>query len=97
MPLSDKRKLGQKDSVSKGDKFSQELSAKGLCKDASASKCVWARVKGYPWWPVSFEIIDIRPLGTLAASEASRGFSCSGVVLVAGEVFFAAHGSMHLQ
>eukprot|EP00878_Enallax_costatus_P012229 GHUV01012772.1.p1 GENE.GHUV01012772.1~~GHUV01012772.1.p1 ORF type:complete len:999 (+),score=387.95 GHUV01012772.1:221-3217(+) len=51
MPLSDKRKPGQKDSVSKGDKLTQELSAKGLCRDANASKCIWARVKGYPWWP----------------------------------------------
>lgn len=53
MPPSDKKKLGHKDALNKGDKLTQELLAKSLCKDAHASKCIWARVKGYPWWPVS--------------------------------------------
>jgi hypothetical protein len=24
-----------------------------LCDEADAANVVWARVKGYPWWPVS--------------------------------------------
>jgi hypothetical protein len=29
------------------------LSKPGVLQDAVAAKVVWARVKGYPWWPVS--------------------------------------------
>ena len=29
------------------------MGSPGVCSDAASSRVVWARVKGYPWWPVS--------------------------------------------
>jgi hypothetical protein len=30
-----------------------DLARRSFCKDAEAAKVIWARVKGYPFWPVS--------------------------------------------
>jgi hypothetical protein len=48
------------------------LSKRGVCQDAEAHRVVWARVKGYPWWPVS---LFTQASGLLGRTRAHAGSS----------------------
>lgn len=51
-PAGGKSKKGKAAKTSAQDPY-DHLARRSFCKDAEAAKVIWARVKGYPFWPVS--------------------------------------------